>query len=102
MNTKHTPGPWIIQDDDEREHAAMVVGSPPATRIIAGDFPRSNEQAMADARLISAAPELLDVARDLEGYLEAIEIMANQIGETNAIRDKLRFIRRVIQKATQP
>jgi hypothetical protein len=61
-NAKHTPGPWEIGDYDEELQAVRIraggfVPLTPAVALAAGlDKPR----AYSNARLIAAAPELLE------------------------------------------
>jgi hypothetical protein len=59
MSTKHTPGPWEIVPADKQIqiHAKGFKGS-----LALIDW--SDERANADARLIAAAPELLDQCKD--------------------------------------
>lgn len=56
MSAKHTPGPWLIEKDGSAEHRnkANVIRGADGTMIVYG---QAND---ADARLIAAAPDLLD------------------------------------------
>lgn len=62
-----TPGPWNVTSDTERTGHVIQnadgfeVGLFVASGPTAGGFPRHN--GYADARLIAAAPELLEAAR---------------------------------------
>jgi hypothetical protein len=59
MNNKHTPGPWIA-------HETAVVDS--IERPLAEtykDMPRHLDEALANAHLIAAAPELLEALESL-------------------------------------
>ena len=68
MNAKHTPGPWMVDMT-----GADVAGTDGAFMPFGGcgycDAPWSNaetkEQADANARLIAAAPDLLDALKDI-------------------------------------
>ena len=60
--SQHTPGPWIIKDDDQYDH--VFTAAKPHRRIanVYGGVKGSNDldlQNQANARLIAAAPELL-------------------------------------------
>ena len=76
METKHTPGPWVVRDADTM---CPVIDSPNvgkgywaslATATQRDPHPRegggiSMETARANARLIAAAPELLEALEEL-------------------------------------
>lgn len=63
--SKHTPGPW--HTDDAPEHAIAVCTNSGET--VADVFPNADAQSgvttYANARLIAAAPELLEALKDL-------------------------------------
>jgi hypothetical protein len=64
MNLKHTPGPWrmsaaIRPDEFDIRDAKSSGGFAPIAKV-RGDKRHTLEQAAANARLIAAAPELLD------------------------------------------
>lgn len=67
MTSKHTPGPWIIKENfvvaEFPGASATFVAKPLHVRIDngAGDV----SKALANARLIAAAPELLEALKDL-------------------------------------
>lgn len=65
MNTKHTPGPWKMQPSqhDERHYAIHAAS---AMRWVAHVSVENNE---ANARLIAAAPELLEALQDAADQL---------------------------------
>ena len=52
MNTQHTPGPWEIRD---YELGLKAISTPNITHYLATGIDA------ADARLIAAAPDLLDI-----------------------------------------
>ena len=60
-NQKHTPGPWYQNIDGHRR----VIHDETATRTLAVTDD-CDEQDGANARLIAAAPELLEALRDLQ------------------------------------
>ena len=64
--SEHTPGPWTIHP----QHPAWIIGSdglPVAHNVY--EFNRGNEG--ANARLIAAAPELLDACRAALAFIDA-------------------------------
>jgi hypothetical protein len=65
--TKHTPGPWVVEIDKRTWGWVEVAG--PSFRAggptQATDLtPADEAQRIADARLIAAAPDLLEAAHD--------------------------------------
>ncbi len=56
QQTKHTPGPWIVEDD-KRDDYMMTIRSSGAGRLGVAYCAKD------DARLIAAAPELLAALR---------------------------------------
>lgn len=60
----HTPGPWAVNDDDPTEVVTRH------GRLVAACHYRG--EAKANARLIAAAPELLEALLDCAAYLDAL------------------------------
>ena len=104
MNTKHTPGPWTAT-------LANTIIPANRTRIIATAWRNSElpcipeEEQAANAKLLAAAPELLDILRTVTEYLneaDAEEQAADHHGDDscsycNAIAEA----RAIIAKATE-
>jgi len=68
-NMKHTEGPWLYQEEsDAYTHIVRAVSNP--GRILASTPQRSDGEAEANARLIAAAPELLDALEAAEGFVD--------------------------------
>lgn len=61
MKTQHTPGPWFLAQ--HKQNPANLVKVESLNRVICDAFGRSEED-RANARLIAAAPDLLQVAKD--------------------------------------
>ena len=93
MNTKHTPGPWIAHEGaifQEKPHGEV---SPLICDTINGrKF--TGEERGANARLIAAAPELLDALQSLLARVSS-DIIANQCWH-----EEQRAARAAIAKAT--
>jgi hypothetical protein len=76
-NMTHTPGPWIVGKEYEYHRSKYLPVGPPnaneCLRCTVATVPVSGDNAIdeADARLIAAAPQLL----------EALEIVLVQLGE---------------------
>lgn len=67
MNARHTPGPWHVCDEHEASHRWVIAqpdGSSVADCCPAGPWV-PDEEADANASLIAAAPDLLDLANDI-------------------------------------
>lgn len=99
MSNKHTPGPWVA-----KEFTCLA-----ATTIIAEDgtpiadttgFGRRADDCLADARLIAAAPDLLEYVQmvanlptdaETDGGMtaaDAIEILSTMIAVARAVLDE--------------
>lgn len=63
---KHTPGPWMVMDGTYSFGTELGVCEVETEYFVAGivaDIPELKEQAEANARLIAAAPEMLDALK---------------------------------------
>src|ERR1700755_2755817 len=65
----HTPGPWTYRNEADREEVWIgVAGQSIGMMVIAtvqyGFTPPANLQQQANARLIAAAPDLLEAAKE--------------------------------------
>jgi hypothetical protein len=76
QNTKHTPAPWEIGRADRGEDAAMVYCNSPddaynGVRVADcnTNLFLSKEQSFINARLIAAAPELLEACEIAADYM---------------------------------
>lgn len=109
MSTKHTPGPWmLVETPDESvisswdihvgEYKVSVF---PYKRIYSEDRTHSgliiDKERMADARLIAAAPELLDA---LNRLLPMAEDGTFQYGANPDEDEDIIYARAAIAKAT--
>jgi len=97
--SKHTPGPWHLGEWDENlGYDCMTSGICCGPAVLDGrDYfesytepltPGAKEQMLADARLIAAAPELLDALQRIVKY------------DTNNDNKLARIARAAIAKAT--
>lgn len=66
--TAHTPGPWIIRDDDIYQKHTVIDGAAlhlgRIAHVVFTRSARNPSECIANARLIAAAPELLERLRD--------------------------------------
>ena len=67
--SKHTPGPWVVGNQDPLHFGKQRGnGTEPIGFVYGPVFPERSElgqRALADARLIACAPEMLEALRDL-------------------------------------
>ena len=56
----HTPGPWVVADDSGE--CVVTLAEVNARDVIIANLPRANH---ANARLIAAAPALLEALREM-------------------------------------
>ena len=101
MKTKHTPGPWMVHTYDVNlgpYNKALDVGtSGRAVAKVIGEFenPKVGDQARANARLIAAAPELLEA---LEAVTRRLEHVLHKNG-ISALPTDIKNARAAIAKA---
>ena len=75
MTTEHTPGPWAIYPETNGSEICAVYHAPglPIRQMIAR--PVVGENWIANARLIAAAPDMLEaLRRSAEGWANALEL----------------------------
>jgi len=98
--SKHTPGPWTIGGElISRQGTATEIASVwshhhPDRRRDAPD----QETADANARLIAAAPLLLETSAELIRVIDALR-EANVLGDWPVVREALQGLRAAIAKA---
>lgn len=71
--SKHTPGPWIISQDDEFLHVYDVMT--PTGYYVASthDGVEGKCNSEANARLIAAAPDLLEALQMVSEYIRTMK-----------------------------
>lgn len=78
MSTKHTPGPWTVLPEEVDRDYIRVRGTRLGERYKVANVPtvtgrgvpaREADETRANARLIAAAPELLEALEVLEAYV---------------------------------
>ncbi len=65
--SKHTPGPWAMPDSEQGRISKVGVNGGWDGMIATadcGDYARSRSEGFANARLIAAAPDLLEALKD--------------------------------------
>jgi hypothetical protein len=70
MNTQHTPGPWVVYDDsnDGKTNRIEIAARGKTVARIYHSVP---EEDLLNARLIAAAPDLLEALKDLRGAIKS-------------------------------
>lgn len=66
--SKHTPGPWHVGQSSKRGHEVWARTSDTGSMMVAGCGHAEFDQ--ANARLIAAAPELLEALEDAATYAQ--------------------------------
>lgn len=69
MKTQHTKGPWIVRGHDESQGGSLIVSlSADIENDVASVYGGNEDEPLereANARLIAAAPELLEALKDV-------------------------------------
>jgi hypothetical protein len=82
MNAKHTPGPWIADGYNVRVRNGRYIAYTGPSHTPPSEYPKQcAEEDKANARLIAAAPELLEA---LENLMETCEYGDHNADEYNA------------------
>lgn len=89
METQHTPGPWY--EAGTGDHQGLIISEANASVAVTYD--------KKDARLIAAAPDLLDALCMALPFVEDHE--GSEIYKPKAVPDALKIIRAAIFKATE-
>lgn len=86
----HTPGPWFWADNvpDAPPHYRMIVDADGAT--VCDPSPMRE----ADARLLAAAPALLEALRELSDYV------FDEYSASHPLRERAAEARKLIERAT--
>lgn len=74
MTSKHTPGPWecrLGMEADGPDGAFVIYGPDTATLTARTPWMSRRDESAANARLMAAAPELLQVAVLVASWLDA-------------------------------
>lgn len=103
MENKHTPAPWAIRYPEGFKYVIIANGRPAICSIngLYGDLERSEEfesENLANAKLIAAAPDLLQALKEVTDTLESVLISPYcQVPDDGTIE----WSRNIIKKATE-
>jgi TPP-dependent pyruvate/acetoin dehydrogenase alpha subunit len=98
-DSKHTPGPWSASWSNYRERVFIVKAGMPSNRVLAefdGDGDGPDDQSIADAHLIAAAPDLLSALKAVLPILSAARL---QVGFGKTQMDRIAKAEAAITKA---
>lgn len=98
MKTNHTEGPWIINEDDKTGVFINTPSNSGAIVRVYTDNPLVNkEQGLANAKLIIAAPDLLDALENLRFLIR----ITPEINKEKAFIECIEAAKKAIKKATE-
>jgi len=69
MSTKHTPGPWNCQRASAADRHIVCAENQPLDICVLSNRNKGASEINANALLIAAAPELLELAKDALGMV---------------------------------
>jgi len=102
VTTKYTPGPWLCEMPDD-DGSIFIIGSDLGGLVGAAHcWPteidtRGSDRVRANARLIAAAPELLEALRDMVSLFSADGYLTNKapIGIRHALASARQALARI-------
>lgn len=100
--SKHTPGPWAIRLGQSVVEIRTTAGLPIAQTTSGHYWQNFGPEAEANARLIAAAPDMLEALRHAEAILSYAPEMStnkNGAGPNTSTHHALRLVRAAIAKA---
>jgi hypothetical protein len=98
----HTPGPWIVNDDDTGMNDSGTIESQSGVVIAPDIYGKNSKEAEANARLIASAPELLETLKHAHTSLRTFSksVPKREQDWTFFDSDVLEAIENAIAKAT--
>lgn len=102
MTNKHTPAPWIIDNQNITTSDYMIIANLPRQIHNRGSIAGENEalEKVANARLIAAAPELLEVLElAFEIITDDYTLDSLEEGYWPSLKPDIKKIQSVIKKA---
>jgi hypothetical protein len=99
-----TPGPWLVVADGDDDEGYTVVAGPHEDPIAIPQCALDDATEIANARLIAAAPDLLNGCRALLGLIQLIsgrDDIASELQEVLGSNHRIAEAEAAIAKATQ-
>ncbi|MBI7352836.1 hypothetical protein JEV04_15400 [Pseudomonas aeruginosa] len=82
---KHTPGPWFVNGHETyTKYVEARIGAGLLQEVAACGPTEQQEQQEANARLIAAAPELLDALVNLLPLISPLKAESQQVADASA------------------
>lgn len=103
-NTKHTPGPWerIVYKTGERGFKIISGKKPWITQVAeASEIYMDRGERHANAKLIAAAPELLEALIEANRFVKALKTHLPDGDWKDAINAGVEKMEAIIKKATE-
>ena len=94
MTTKHTPGPWHVDTEDQDADIHSGFGMVAKTM---GHGHAQDGEGTANARLIAAAPELLDALQSMVSQFPEAELRADPDLHASVKRARAAIAKAVMQ-----
>lgn len=92
--SSHTPGPWVIQDDDALPTDGLIrIQSRPGSAfiVVSKDPFHEDAEQEANARLVAGAPNLLKVAKEVlshwDDWSDMYDVMAKLRTAINKVEE---------------
>lgn len=85
---KHTPGPWIWHEQGDANAYALLSNTKRWVIVFRQNGEILTGQQRANARLIAAAPELLEACQMIAQWMKSEGIAPNRLGEIEKVISK--------------
>lgn len=93
----HTPGPWRLDELDALALIDVLSGPVLVATVDGADNREINERQRANARLIAAAPDLLEAAKELL-YWPSMRLKNRQ---TEGVGESVKKLQEIIERAEE-
>ena len=100
MNTKHTPGPWFYTTEGKNALGLVEKDGTNIMHMATLENSTAASSMEANARLIAAAPDLLDLAKAQDLLISMLYTHSLSHPEALKAEDKVRKLGGAIAKAT--